>query len=525
MIAGVVKVWDAMVATALIGTDRGGAGAAGGGSGAGVPTKTGSDRLTVLLAQVAVRAGADAQRPLLDAAAAITVFRRAGTLPGSAPKDPGTAVEPARSETAPRCSPAASARLALMLDGTHNEFLSEWCDRVAARGERVPEEHLILMLERGRQSIGVRSHLAPVLGQRGRWLAGLTDRWRWAADLGDDTPPQDMTAAFLTGRPEERRRALAAWRRLDPVAAREAVQASWREDNAGDRAAFIEGLKVGLSERDEPFLEAALDDRGKTVRIAAANLLTRLPASRFSDRMAARATAAVGISGSGLRISVPKEFTRDMARDGLVEKPPPDIGQRAWWLRQIIAATPLSVWVDALGCGPVELVELEVTEEWRKELHRAWGAAAASAEDLDWARALLGAGHLEDHEYLVAVLPPIERDRLVVDQIEASGLGAVEARLIAALPGPWSPELSRATVEAAAALARTGGHRRLPGSRAADWDFSTFTNGLTRKLDPDSVVYGLATFGQILDTATDDGILGALIDTLMFRHEMLEELP
>src|SRR5205807_2328349 len=139
-------------------------------------------------------------------------------------------------------------------------------------------------------------------------------------------------------------------RSRDPSRARDLLASAWDEEAPDDRAALIGALETGLSPADEPLLERALDDRRRQVRAVALDLLARLPGSAWGRRMAARALEYVDLSGSGpIGIEPPATCDRSMRRDGIVARPPAGTGERAWWLEEILAHTPLSVWPSPAG--------------------------------------------------------------------------------------------------------------------------------------------------------------------------------
>jgi hypothetical protein len=514
-----VKAWDDLVGRALIGTDR---------TGASAPTEpvTPAVQLDQLLAGTAGDRADDAAI-LLAQAAAITVFRRAGTVARSIAADAPPLPDAARADELPCCPEAAAHRLQLMLDGAHLELLPEWADRVAARGERIAPAQLPAALERGRQNVALRAHLGGVIGRRGRWLAGCNDRWRWATGVDAGAPLDDVRRAFATGGLDERRHALARWRELDAAGARDALAGTWAADSSTDRASFVEVLATGLTDADEPFLEATLDDRSKVVRSAAAKLLGRLPSSALSQRMAARARLAIGTRAKTLTVTAPDDFTAEMARDGIVEKPPQGVGPRAWWMRQIIASAPLAAWVEAVGAPPAELVTRTIAEGWTDELHRGWVVAAARQEDLEWARALVAALPLEQTGDLIAVLTPTDLQRLVLRHVRAAGMDAALVAVLPSLPAPWSEEVSRPLVDAGADLVKrstiTGGAHANELRPLAN-TFSQFATAAAIALDPATLANALARFRLVFDDQPGHAVLRRLLDNLQFRYEMLQEL-
>src|SRR5262249_51096469 len=157
-------------------------------------------------------------------------------------------------------------------------------------------------------------------------------------------------------------------RESDPAAGRELVAATWGVDSYRDRAAFLAMLAVGLSKDDQPLAERALADSRAEVRRIAADLLARLPGSRYSQRAVARAMgeagviAAVSIERKGRRqrlvLTVPERATQEMLADGVDGSPPRSTGVGAWLLQQVVAAAPVAFWPVYTGLEPGQLLEL-----------------------------------------------------------------------------------------------------------------------------------------------------------------------
>lgn len=272
-------LWQALVARALVGAEQ---------QAGGLPDPGG--RLGALMAALD---RADAEGALLGAAAAVALQRRAGHLPAPGPARP---VAPCPPDEAALCPPRAAEHLGAMLSGLHRAALPEWLGALAASGRLAPPAHLPALLALGRGQAELRPLILPLLGRRGRWLAALNPEWDYAATeaMGEAAgpgglAPEALLARWETGSRLARHTLLQQLRAGDPAAALALVESSWHAERADERAAMLEALGAGLSMADEPFLEAALDDRSAGVRAAAADLLARLPASRLAARMAARA--------------------------------------------------------------------------------------------------------------------------------------------------------------------------------------------------------------------------------------------
>jgi len=409
--------WDELVAAALIGTDR-----------RPVPALLPEGSPPGLEATLAARGAEDR---LLGAAAAWTVARRAGAMPGAGiavGDDRGVAGAAPGVPAAEDARPIApGARLRALLEGDRPELLPEWLALAAERGLRPPPELVPDLLDHAADVTSLHAAVGAAAGPLGRWLAERAPRWAFVRGAGDDA-----AAVWAAGERAGRRALLERLRRSDPAAGRELLASTFADEAWEDRAAFVATLAHGLSDEDEPLLEAVLDDRRKPVRDAAAGLLTRLPRSRFADRMAERARPLLRVEGGRLVAELPGEPDAAAKRDGV-----PAGGRRSERLSELLAATPLSTWTS-LGARPADIVALPVEDDLGEAVHRGWAQAAIALDDADWARALWTIRPAGD---LLRALPRDEAQRLA-----AAAPDPLDAAL--ALPGPWRREFSKAMIAA-----------------------------------------------------------------------------
>jgi hypothetical protein len=261
------------------------------------------------------------------------------------------------------------------------------------------------------------------------------------------------------------------------------LASTWREERAEDRLMFVDALRTGLTDADEPFLEEALADRSRNVRATAAELLSALPGSALAARMAARARSCVSLGPDGITVEAPYECDAAMERDGVAARPPNGRGERSWWLGQLVDAAPLAMWAARFGGRrPEQVVALPVLDDWQPDLHAAWCRAAVRQRDAGWARALLGAptaqegpvAAIGDPAKLLSILPPEERAGWVARFVAAHGLSEA-FQMLGVCAVPWSGPLGRAVVDALD-IARDGG--------SYPWSFSGVMGLAERCLDP-----------------------------------------
>jgi Family of unknown function (DUF5691) len=493
---------------------------------------------------------------VLEAAAAQALRRRAGVVlvpaaapPAAAPIDDTALVGPAA---------AARADDLLALDAvTRNagpvrdaagrlRLLAEWLAAAAAAGRRLPPELAPALLDAGRRHPELRPLIAPVVGPLAAWLAAQRPDWSYAVPgtRGSSTVDGDAAAgaeAWELGSTGRRVAYLRRLRRHDPARGRELVAAAWQTEAPEDRAALLGPLATGLSTDDEPLLERALDDRNRPVREAALGLLARLPDGGYARRMTDLARACLDLRGTGrIAVTPPTECDRSMRRDGIAAKPPRGVGERAWWLEEVLARTSLRVWPE-----PAPFLGRELSEEWVATVHRGLARAAAAQQHSAWAAALVDAvtadvaahEHAGDRQLLAALYHALPADDLAARATAAlhQGLGGTAAvgieQVLSMFDRPWPSTVAEAVL---AAL-----DERLRG-RGPDWRVAAVCElaalGLPADLAPRARTlahqwhadhYGsAASRAGAPRTGADPGV--AVIErfaaTLRYRCDMLEEL-
>ncbi|MEO3869252.1 DUF5691 domain-containing protein [Nonomuraea sp. B12E4] len=422
---------------------------------------------------------------LLETAAVEAVRRRAGRRVGEVAPP-----EPAPDEEQAAVGRRAAERLVRILGGEHERLLPEWLAAAAATGRRVPPFVLPELLERGRRDRSIRGHLGTLAGQRGRWLAGLNPGWGFLLE-------EPTGETWELGGPADRRAHLRELRAADPGAARRLLASTWEREGPDDRAEFVEVLADGLSMEDEPFLEAALDDRRREVRQAAANLLTRLPGSRMAQRMADRVRAFVAVTGGVIAVEAPVECDKAMERDGIRPKPPRGTGERAWWLQQIIARAPLAVW----GRPPARLLQMRIPD-WDAEVKAAWVRGAVLQRDPEWARAMFGWDPIAD---LLDALPPGEQQELAAEFVRRHDLDSQLIMVLGGVSSHWREGLATAVL-----------HKIVKVATTQPWNLGELVKLAGEHIDP--ALFPLAESYSPVESVQQVAAL------LRFRADMYKEL-
>jgi Family of unknown function (DUF5691) len=430
--------WQNLVASALLGTER------------QKPNLTNFEFLKL--------DSGNAERALLQAVAALTNYKRAGQ---QLTDDVSPKLEVAAAET---LSPPNELQSSLMLEclDHRTDQLSECLSLAAKIGVRIPTVMLDKMIRKAHFDSSLRDTLLPVLGARGIWLAKHIENAAWVGGSSLDETVWEL------GAPAQRRDYLYALRESEPKLALEKLMGVWTQEAAKVRGELIAALEVNLSMNDEEFLENALDDKGQDVRATAANLLTKLPDSRLMERMKTRVTpllkftpeGKVGLLGlkkgtaAKLEITLPETCDSAMRRDGIQAKPPSwkKIGERAHWLGQMLAVTPLAHWEQTPNAAPESLVAATNKHEYQSLLLEAWrDSLRLHRYNLAWADALKQSGkagfQLRDYGF-VLTQPELEKFILLRLKLAQPPLESDESPyyLVTGL-NIWSAELTRGICE------------------------------------------------------------------------------
>ncbi len=492
--------WPDLLATALIGTDR-----------------------RAASSEVDDPAGA-----LLDEAAAWSVYRRAGVLPVRELDLPA----PAAAESTPIVGPLAAARLSELVDvgpfivhETSGALIAEWLAVAAARKRRVPPELLPDLLHLARRRPELRPLVVAAAGARAAWLAAQNPEWTYLTATTDESGAGDP-ATWHEGTSGQRAGYLIAVRRTDPAAARALLAEEWPKLPPDERAQFLAVLATGLGADDEEFLERALDDRRHEVRAVAADLLARLAGSAYNERMVQRARSYLRVRGGTVVVEPPAACDAGMRRDGIVGKPYFGLGERTWWLEQVLARTPLSTFA---GGDPAAFFGLSLEDGWVTTVLRGLAQASASQGNAAWAEALLDRmeqrppEHSRDRslvEALYAALEPAEVGRRAIAAM--SDDTAARGRLIEAIllhcPAPWSDELARAVL---AGFEAHGRHKKMPYDLYRASDVASF------RMPPEFASEAARAVDRFRTDVPDHGradVFERLASTLHMRHEMIREI-
>lgn len=365
--------WAALLPVAMVGTDR-----------QPGPLPRWPGEVGALVAEAATGEPATA---VLRAAAVLAVCGVAGgqgaawtaALPEAAPDD----------TLPPLPAGPLHAAAGWLFDEGPDRLEHDFCLALAQAGLRLPPALLPRALDAGRRSVALRAPLSPVLGERGRWLAAQHETWRYAAGVAGDA---GETATWTDGSIDQRRAFLAAERGRDPAAARDRLAAALPELAAKERADLAGVLATSLDADDEPLLDQLRADRSREVRQVALGLLLRLPDAGHPTRAIARLAALMRPDRARRWVIDAPDAVDPAWKDDQVDAARPShesLGERGWWLYQLVRQAPLSWWTGHTGLTAAELRAWADGTDWAEALLRGWRDVLTRTAAPDWCEAFL----------------------------------------------------------------------------------------------------------------------------------------
>ncbi len=329
------------------------------------------------------------EKALLQTAGVLGTCQLAGFLPAKAGKAPAPAAEDALPEDL-----RVDLLTNILTDGPER-LQAEAFIKMSAAGRQLPHRLLPRALECGRRSVALRPSLLRVLGRRGEWLAAQNESWAYAVGGGGAEPLSDDV--WQHGSLDQRRLYLVELRGRDSAKARELVREAMSTEGAKERTAFIECLATSLTMDDQDLLEATLTDKSKEARQTAARLLSTLPESLYALRMAGHLAPLLKsekkfLRGTAITLEAPAAFDAAWKADLIEEAKPKGLGmgERAWWLFQIVRSVPLQWWETQTGMNPAECLAWAQKSDWKDSLLQGWAEAQAAQRRVEWAEAFLG---------------------------------------------------------------------------------------------------------------------------------------
>lgn len=269
--------------------------------------------------------------------------------------------------------PISLQHLRQILDGRFRFALPEYVQLLVEHRFLLPPEFLPDLLDDCLQNPELWEEIQPLLGHRAAWLIGQHPQWITLRPQGD---PERWAKAG----PEEKKLILASIRSRDPKKALNLLASVWEEVSYRHKLAYLEILEREIGPDDESFLEAALNDSRKEVRLKAADLLAKIPESQLIQRIFAELLPLFTVDGvkNRLEVSLPKDIPVSTAKDGIHPSVKKGMrgGLKVSWLFECVSRIPATRWMAHFDWTREELVQYFETTNRADLLLTALGEAA-----------------------------------------------------------------------------------------------------------------------------------------------------
>ena len=321
-------------------------------------------------------AKAEPATALLQAAA----LEHTATIAGATPQEIEIPSATCPEETFPYAPPPAVSALHRILSGEFQENLPEWLHHATAARLLAPPRTIPPLLARATQLKSLRPLISPVLGNRAPWLVAQSQNpeWSWLLESAESTTPTN-DETWDTGTLAQRLTYLRTHRPKSPTDTAEKIKNTWPKESPEVREAFTTLAATDPLIEDITWLETlALADRRQATRQAAARALSQLPTSAFHHRSITRARSIIATTKKRLKRHItlipPEAFDPTWAADGIKEKPPRNTGEKAFWIRQILAQIHPSEWPALLS--EETPFSLPIEADWAEPVLLAWSDLA-----------------------------------------------------------------------------------------------------------------------------------------------------
>lgn len=259
-----------------------------------------------------------------------------------------------------------------LLQGEYSELLGEWFVHTQKQSLLLPPRMLATVLPFGTKNKEYRGVLRSLCGERGLWLARQHDRFSWL--LEEEQPDDD---AWDQGLPAERVAWLHHMRQVDRERAMKAVMSQWAGEEMSMRESILQVILKHPTADDLEFLQQhASQDRRQEIRTLAFSALLQIEDSELRTRVRERVCQFVTWQNRQWVINAPTAYEKEWSKDGIKEKAPGGVGQRAWWLQQIIGLMPIQEWCRHWQTSATDLFSAPIKGDWITAVHQGWMAAA-----------------------------------------------------------------------------------------------------------------------------------------------------
>lgn len=330
------------------------------------------------LAEAAVRpllpdaeSASSAAARLLTLAGSVALWRQCGHTPR---QHPHTQVERSAQDERPLVGDLAVQHFLQMRSGEHRICLHEWLAVVQARGYRLPDELLPILLAFGLEKPPYLEALRAVIGERGRWLARQRPELMWRAVA--EAAPQGYS---LHGSSRYSSEIIMGWlRKTDPAQSRRYFSQVVMKREEPIKADCLRVFRINLGAEDVDFLLGLLSDTG--LQLLAGRLLVQQGDNPFAAAVQAVVPPLLKLAktpdghlrvGAGGANKAFKSFV--------------SIYGHSWFFHQAVGLLPPAYWCDHWGITLAQLLQAVSHSDFQDSLMAAFAVSAKELHDSEYA--------------------------------------------------------------------------------------------------------------------------------------------
>lgn len=342
--------------------------------------------LTEVAALINANINLDKEEKFLQVAAVAFNYRQAGVQPLLKAT---ISLPVAADEEKKYCSAAAVQALKDIQSEESTPLLQLWLQQCNAKQQIIQPELLPALLALGVQEKKLQTLITSCGGKRGEWLSSFNEAWNFSKN-------QTAEQLWQTGTPEQRKSLLRDVRTSDPDEARNLLQQTWPQEDAGTKISFLEIFAVNINDADIPFLETLLTEKSKKVKDEAVNLLKKIPSSNIVQQYQRvlqqsvelkKEKALLGLSSKmSLQFHLPATIDDTIFKSGIDKlSNNKAFTDEEYILYQLIETVPPSFWEKHLAATPENIINHFQKDTTGKKMMPALVLAIRQFNDSHWA--------------------------------------------------------------------------------------------------------------------------------------------
>jgi hypothetical protein len=367
-----MELWQTMLDTALLGTDK---------------RQAGTESFPPALAEaVALISHTDREEQFLQTAALAFNYRQCGVQPL---QKEGVSIDKAGAEEKAYCSALSMQVLKDILSAESIPLLNLWLQQCAVKEQVVQPDLLPEILTIGEQYKKLQPTIATCAGKRGVWLSRFNRAWSFSTTATDKE-------LWQTGTPEQRKVVLIQERATNPDEARAWLQETWAQEDANTKTELLALLVTNIGEADIVFLESLGIEKSKKVKDMALKLLKLIPSSAIVQQYLQVLQQAVTlkkeksllgmVSKTVLQVQLPSPVDEAIFKTGIDKlSNSKELTDDEFIIFQLAQVAPPLFWEQQLNLEPAAIIDLLQKDKSGKKLLPAIIQALVNAKDERWA--------------------------------------------------------------------------------------------------------------------------------------------